>query len=48
MRFGGYAGRILYVNLTTAEVKKEALKEEDAERFLGGEGMNYRLAAKKP
>jgi aldehyde:ferredoxin oxidoreductase len=46
MRFGGYAGRILYLDLASGKVKKEALKEEDIELFLGGEGINYRLAAR--
>lgn len=46
MRFGGYTERVLCINLTSGEVKKEALKEEDVERFLGGEGMNYLLVAK--
>ncbi len=32
----GYTGRILRVNLTDGEIKKEPLPEEEAKKFLGG------------
>jgi aldehyde:ferredoxin oxidoreductase len=45
MTFAGYAGQILYVDLTARNIKKEALTDEDITAFLGGAGINYRLAA---
>jgi aldehyde:ferredoxin oxidoreductase len=45
MPFPGYAGNILYVDLTAGRVRKEPLKDGDVQDFLGGVGINYRLAA---
>ena len=44
MEIGGYAGRILYVDLTTGEVRKEPLDPEMAKQFIGGFGIGFRLA----
>jgi len=44
MEYKGYAGRILYVDLTTQSVRQEPLDLELGKRFLGGCGMNLRLA----
>lgn len=44
MQYYGYAGTVLYVNLTTGEVKKEPLDLDLAKRFIGGAGINYKLA----
>ena len=41
---GGYAGNILYVNLTDGEIRKEPLDPELARKYLGGWGINYKLA----
>ncbi len=35
----GYAGKILFVNLTTGEIKKENTSEDLAKKFLGGVGF---------
>ena len=40
----GYMGRILYVDLTTGQIRTEALDPEIAKNFLGGWGVNARLA----
>jgi len=40
----GYAGSILRVNLTTGEIKKEPLDLEVARNFIGGMGINVKLA----
>ncbi|MCD6569758.1 MAG: hypothetical protein J7L53_03550 [Deltaproteobacteria bacterium] len=44
MKKGGFAGRVLYVNLTSGEIKKEPLDLDLAQKFIGGLGMNLRLA----
>lgn len=43
MNYYGYAGNILYVNLTSGEIKKKELDKSLAQQFLGGWGINYRL-----
>jgi aldehyde:ferredoxin oxidoreductase len=43
VEYFGYAGKILYVNLTNREIRTEELNTELAENFLGGWGINYRL-----
>lgn len=43
MEYVGYAGTILYIDLTSGEIKKEPLDMALAEKFLGGWGINYRL-----
>lgn len=45
MEYFGYAGRILYVDLTTGEMRKEALDMEMAEKYTGGGGFSLRLVA---
>ena len=35
----GYAGKVLYVNLTTGKTQAEQLKEETAKKFIGGIGF---------
>ncbi len=40
----GYAGKILYVDLTTGEIRKEPLSAEAAKKFMGGWGINCMLA----
>ncbi|MFC1916566.1 aldehyde ferredoxin oxidoreductase family protein [Chloroflexota bacterium] len=39
----GYAGSILYVNLTTGEIRKELLDLKVARSFIGGLGVNVKL-----
>jgi aldehyde:ferredoxin oxidoreductase len=41
---GGYAGKILYVDLTSGSVKVEPLDPLMAAQYLGGQGINIRLA----
>lgn len=43
MKIGGYAGSILYVNLSTGEIKKEPLDLDVARGFIGGFGINSKL-----
>lgn len=40
----GYAGKILYVNLTNGKIKAEPLDTKVARKFIGGWGMNAKLA----
>jgi aldehyde:ferredoxin oxidoreductase len=40
----GYAGKILFVDLTQGNLQEESLAEEDVRRYLGGAGLNARLA----
>ena len=41
----GYAGNILYVDLTTEEIRKEPLDMQMARKYLGGGGFTNRLIA---
>jgi aldehyde:ferredoxin oxidoreductase len=43
---GGYAGRILFVDLTSGKSRDENLSREDIEMFIGGYGINSSLAWK--
>jgi len=43
MKAFGYAGSILFVNLTTSKIKKEPLDLEIARNFIGGFGINTKL-----
>ena len=40
----GYAGKILHVNLTTEKISVEKLNLDLAKKFIGGFGLNQRLA----
>jgi aldehyde:ferredoxin oxidoreductase len=44
MKIGGYAGQILNIDLTKEEIKKEPLDMDMARKFLGGFGLNCKLA----
>ena len=44
MRAGGYAGQVLYIDLTKEEIKKEPLDLDMARKFLGGFGLNCKFA----
>jgi len=39
----GYAGKILRVNLSTGEIRKESLPEDLALSFIGGRGINSKI-----
>ena len=41
---GGYAGQILYIDLTNERIKKEPLDMDMAGKFLGGFGLNCKFA----
>jgi len=41
---GGYAGKILYVDLTSGSTKAEPLDTDLLKEYLGGQGINIRLA----
>jgi aldehyde:ferredoxin oxidoreductase len=43
MEYYGYAGNILYVDLSSGRIRKEPLDISIAEKFIGGWGINYRL-----
>ena len=40
----GYAGNILYVDLTSGEIRKEPLDLDKAKDFIGGMGLSSELA----
>jgi aldehyde:ferredoxin oxidoreductase len=42
-RYKGYTGKLLRVNLTSGKIKEEPLKEEWAEKYLGGAGLASRI-----
>ena len=42
-KIGGYAGRILYVDLSTGSISKEPLGEDLMKNFLGGSGIDAYL-----
>jgi len=44
MRAGGYAGQVLYIDLTKEETRKEPLDLDMARKFLGGFGLNCKFA----
>lgn len=44
MKVGGYAGQILYIDLTTENIKKEPLDLDMAKKFLGGFGLSCKFA----
>jgi len=44
MEYYGYAGTILYVDLTSGQIRKEPLDIDVARKYLGGAGVNYKLA----
>jgi aldehyde:ferredoxin oxidoreductase len=39
----GYAGRVLYVDLTTGKTRVEKLNEEYAKKYIDGIGLGMRL-----
>ena len=44
MKLNGYAGKILYVDLSTGSIRTEALDMEMAKQYIGAQGINTRLA----
>jgi len=44
MEIPGYAGSILYVDLTTGQIRKEPLDPDVALDFISGQGINFNLA----
>lgn len=44
MGYYGYAGKILYIDLSSGEIRHEPLDMDMAKKFGGGAGVNYRLA----
>jgi aldehyde:ferredoxin oxidoreductase len=44
MEFGGYAGNILHINLTDGSVRKQPLDTDLIKNYIGGAGINTRLA----
>lgn len=42
-RYGGYAGKLLRVDLSRGETRDEPLEEDTIRGFLGGEGLGIRL-----
>ena len=43
MEVYGYAGKVLYVDLSTGKIEKEPLDLDQASRFIGGAGLTYVL-----
>ena len=44
MAIPGYAGKILFVDLSDGSTETEPLDDRWAKEYLGGWGINYRLA----
>ncbi len=44
MKVGGYAGQVLYIDLTKEEITKEPLDLDSARKHLGGFGLNCKFA----
>jgi len=44
MDLNGYAGQVLFVNLTTEEIKVKPLNRDFVEKFIGGWGINFKYA----
>ena len=44
MEIPGYAGNILYIDLTSGSIRKEPLDPEMARTYIGGAGINNKLA----
>jgi aldehyde:ferredoxin oxidoreductase len=44
MKVGGYAGQVLYIDLTREEIRKEPLDLDLARKHVGGFGLNCRFA----
>lgn len=44
MQLGGYMGKMLYVDLTTGDIREEDLDPNIARRYIGGFGIGGRLA----
>ena len=44
MEMGGYAGKVLHVDLTKNEIKREPLDPELVKSFIGGFGVNVKFA----
>jgi aldehyde:ferredoxin oxidoreductase len=43
---GGYAGKLLYVNLTDGTIDDKPLSEDIAAKFIGGYGIGARILYK--
>ncbi|MCD4834094.1 MAG: aldehyde ferredoxin oxidoreductase family protein [Bacteroidales bacterium] len=43
MAINGYYGKLLDINLTTREIKKSQIPEEDLKRFIGGRGLGTKI-----
>ena len=43
MKVGGYAGQVLYIDLTKEEITKEALDLDLARKHVGGFGLNVQV-----
>jgi len=44
LAFHGFAGKILHVDLSSGQTKTEPLSLEMAKKFIGGRGINHKLA----
>lgn len=43
MEYGGYIGRVLWVNLTDKTTRIEDLNSDDARNFIGGYGLGAKV-----
>ena len=43
-RLNGYAGKLLYVDLSSGSIRTEALNMKMAKEYIGAQGVNTRLA----
>ena len=44
MQWFGYAGKILFVDLSSGKIEEKPLERTDAELYLGGLGINNKFA----
>ena len=40
---GGYAGKILEIDLSTGKIGTGSIKEEDRKKFIGGSGLAAKI-----
>lgn len=40
---GGYAGKVLFIDLTNGKVKEESLSQDIYRDFIGGTGLGVRI-----
>ncbi|MDW7729864.1 MAG: aldehyde ferredoxin oxidoreductase N-terminal domain-containing protein [Bacillota bacterium] len=47
MLFGGYTGKVLWVNLTDKTTSIESIYKEEYRKYIGGYGLGARMSYEK-